>query len=74
MPVGAFGGKQTIQISNLGLIVASLVAVFAPDKTLFWVAGILVGIFSGPNQASSRSLMGRLTPKEKENEFFGFYA
>jgi len=69
-----FGGKETIQISNLGLIVASLVAVFAPDKTIFWIAGVLVGIFSGPNQASSRSLMGRLTPKDKENEFYGFYA
>ncbi len=68
------GGKLTIQISNLGLIIASLVAVFAPDKAIFWVAGILVGIFSGPNQASSRSLMGRLTPKDKVNEFYGFYA
>ncbi len=68
------GGKQTIQISNLGLIVASLVAVFAPDKTVFWIAGTLVGVFAGPNQASSRSLMGRLTPKDKTNEFFGFYA
>jgi UMF1 family MFS transporter len=68
------GGKQTIQISNLGLIVASLIAVFAPDKTIFWIAGILVGIFAGPNQASSRSLMGRLTPKDKQGEFFGFYA
>lgn len=68
------GSKKTIQISNLGLIVASLLAVFAPDKTIFWIAGIIVGIFAGPNQASSRSLMGRLTPKDKENEFFGFFA
>ena len=28
----------------------------------------------GPNQASSRSLMGRLIPKSKENEFYGFFA
>jgi MFS transporter, UMF1 family len=68
------GGKKTIQVSNLGLIVATLIAVFAPDKTVFWIAGILIGIFSGPNQASSRSLMARLTPKEKQNEFYGFYA
>ena len=68
------GGKKTIQISNLGLIVASLVAVFAQDKSVFWIAGILIGIFAGPNQAASRSLMGRLTPKDKRNEFYGFYA
>ena len=28
----------------------------------------------GPNQAASRSLMGRLIPKDKENEFYGFFA
>ena len=28
----------------------------------------------GPNQAASRSLMGRLIPKSKESEFYGFFA
>ena len=28
----------------------------------------------GPNQSGSRSLMARLTPEDKKNEFFGFYA
>lgn len=68
------GGKNTVQISNIGLLVATILAVAAPDKTIFWIAGILVGIFSGPNQAASRSLMGRLVPKDKANEFYGFYA
>ena len=43
-------------------------------KTIFWIAGILIGICSGPNQASSRSLMSRFTPQNKQNEFFGFFA
>lgn len=68
------GGKNTVQISNIGLLLATILAVAAPDKTIFWIAGILVGIFSGPNQAASRSLMGRLVPKDKANEFYGFYA
>ena len=87
------GGKKTIQLSNIGLIIACLIAVSAPNrdlfnftllpyfgsimitgKTLFWLAGILIGIFSGPNQSASRSLMARFVPKEKENEFFGFFA
>ena len=38
------------------------------------MAAGLIGIFSGPNQASSRSLMGRFTPESKKNEFFGFFA
>ncbi len=68
------GGKNTIQLSNLGLIVACSMAVFTTSVTVFWIAGILIGLCSGPNQASSRSLMSRFTPKEKQNEFFGFFA
>jgi MFS transporter, UMF1 family len=68
------GGKKTIQISLYGLIIAAIIAVFSPDKIFFWIAGIIVGIFSGPNQAASRSLMGRFVPPDKENEFFGFFA
>ena len=34
----------------------------------------MVGFSSGPNQSSSRSLMASLTPKDKQNEFFGFFA
>tara|TARA_B100000029_G_scaffold471415_1_gene511057 strand:- start:31 stop:714 length:684 start_codon:yes stop_codon:yes gene_type:complete len=84
------GGKKTIQISNIGLIIAAVIAVTVPNRelfsisypyaisitgtTMFWFSGILIGLFSGPNQSSSRSLMARFTPKGKENEFFGFYA
>ena len=68
------GGKLTIQITLICLIVAGLMAIFAQSKLYFWIAGIIVGIFSGPNQAASRSLMGRFTPKLRENEFYGFFA
>ncbi|MDJ0841786.1 MAG: MFS transporter [Acidobacteriota bacterium] len=68
------GGKRTIIISLLGLFLGTLLAVLAPDRTWFWAGGILVGIFSGPNQSASRSLMARFVPHDKENEFFGFFA
>lgn len=68
------GGKTTLIISLWGLIIAATIAVFAPNKTWFWVASILVGIMSGPNQSASRSLMARFIPDGKENEFFGFFA
>ena len=82
------GGKKTIQLSNYGYIVACLLAVVSPSidqififkaigingELVFWISGVLIGIFSGPNQSASRSLMGRLTPSNKKNEFFGFYA
>jgi len=68
------GGKRTIVVSLLGLITATTVAVLARSAEAFWVAGILTGIFFGPNQAASRSLMGRFVPPDAENEFFGFFA
>lgn len=68
------GGKKTILISLAGLMGAGLLAVFAPWAWAFWIAGLLVGIFSGPNQAASRSLLGRFVPPDKENEFYGFFA
>jgi UMF1 family MFS transporter len=68
------GPKLTLSISLLGLIIATLLAMAAGDKLWFWVAGIMIGIFAGPNQSASRSLMGRLVPKGMLNEFFGFFA
>lgn len=68
------GGKKTIQLSNMALALASLMAMFAPNRTWFWAAGILIGLFAGPNQSASRSLLARFVPPAKENQFFGFFA
>ncbi len=68
------GAKRTLVVSLLGLIAATALAIVATSEALFWVSGVLIGIFAGPNQAASRSLLGRFVPHEKENEFFGFFA
>ena len=68
------GGKTIIQISNIILTLAVVLAVCAPGKAMFWAAGVLVGFFAGPNQSASRSLLGRFVPREKETQFFGFFA
>ncbi len=39
----------------------------------FWVLAICVAIVQGTIQALSRSYFGRLVPKERSNEYFGFY-
>lgn len=68
------GGKKTIIVSLFGLIGATLLATLATSAAGLWAAGILLGIFAGPNQAASRSLMARFVPDDLENEFFGFFA
>lgn len=72
------GVKLVINLTLFVLIFATLLAILAPEtnypKEIFWVAGVLIGLMVGPNQSCSRSLMAQLTPKEKINEFFGFFA
>ena len=40
---------------------------------LFWSMAFLVGTVQGGIQAVSRSYFGKLIPKERSNEFFGFF-
>jgi UMF1 family MFS transporter len=68
------GGKRTVMLSLAALSVAAALAAWAPTATWLWVAAILIGIFVGPNQSASRSLMARMVPEEKQAEFFGFFA
>ena len=68
------GGKRTLFVTLIGLIIGGYWAVSADSKTSLYLAGLWVGIFVGPNQAASRSLLGRFVPREKETEFFGFFA
>ncbi len=68
------GSKRVIVLALIGLIAASLLAVAATTLTGLWAAGIALGIFVGPAQAASRSLMARLTEPEHRAAYFGLYA
>jgi UMF1 family MFS transporter len=69
-----FGGKRTVMFSLVALSAAGALAAWAPNATWLWIAGILIGIFVGPNQSASRSMLARMVPEEKQAEFFGFFA
>ncbi len=43
------------------------------SSTLFWAMAILVGTVQGGIQAVSRSFFGKLIPKKRSNEYFGFF-
>jgi UMF1 family MFS transporter len=68
------GGKKTISISLVLLIVAGTIGVTTSSIAGFWVAATLIGLMMGPNQSASRSLLARLVPEHKHAEFFGLYA
>ncbi len=68
------GGKWVVLVTLVGLTAAAALAALAPNRTWFWVAGIVIGLLVGPNQSASRSLMARFVPKTRSGELFGLYA
>jgi len=45
----------------------------ARGQVLFWIMAGLVGTSQGGIQALSRSQFGRMVPRERSNEYFGFF-
>ncbi|MGI9510259.1 MAG: MFS transporter [Geminicoccaceae bacterium] len=68
------GPKKVILIALAGLMICGLVAVLTTSITVFWINGALLGLFIGPTQAASRTLMVKLAPAEQQTEMFGLYA
>jgi UMF1 family MFS transporter len=72
---------RTMLFFGIGIyFIITFIAFFLPSlpsiqakTTLFWVLSMLVATSQGGIQALSRSLYGKLVPKERSAEFFGFY-
>ncbi|WP_343318953.1 MFS transporter [Arthrobacter sp. TMP15] len=69
-----FGPKAVIVTSLLGLIISATFLFFLHGQTAFWVFGLLLTLFVGPAQSSSRTFIARLAPDGQEGELFGLYA
>lgn len=68
------GAKRTVLIAIAGILIVGLPILVITSKTWFFILGALLGIFFGPAQAASRSLMARMVPKDLETEMFGLFA
>lgn len=68
------GAKPTIVVSLIALLALGAAVLLVESKTAFWVLGVGLGVFVGPAQAASRSMMARLAPPALTTEMFGLYA
>jgi UMF1 family MFS transporter len=68
------GAKRVVAVSIVALAAISISISFLESKTAFWIAAAFMGVFFGPVQASSRSLMARLAPEAMRTKLFGLYA
>ena len=60
-------------LSSQGTTVSGFRSAISLSTVLFWAMAVLVGTVQGGIQAVSRSFFGRLIPKDRSNEFFGFF-
>jgi MFS transporter, UMF1 family len=68
------GPKPVILGSLAALVITSVVLLFAHGATMFWIFGLLLCLWVGPAQSSSRTYVVRLAPAGREGEMFGLYA
>jgi UMF1 family MFS transporter len=68
------GPKPIILVSLAGLVVTATILLFSSGPTLFWVFGLILCLWVGPAQSSSRAYLARLSPVGREGQMFGLYA
>lgn len=68
------GSKPTILIALLAMCAIGVGLIAIDSKTWMWALALPLGLFFGPAQAASRTLMARLAPPHLSAEFFGLYA
>ena len=68
------GPKAVIMTSLIALVATATALLFSSGPVMFWVFGLLLALWVGPAQASSRAYLARLAPEGREGQMFGLYA
>ena len=68
------GPKAVIVGSLVAMLASGTVLLFTSGPRAFWVFGLVLCLFVGPAQSSSRTFLCRLAPPGHEGELFGLYA
>jgi len=70
---GRLGTKRSIMVGLGWYALITIAGYFMSRAWHFWALAFAVGMVQGGTQALSRSLFGRMAPKARSAEFFGFY-
>ena len=70
---GRIGARNGIFLALAVYVAATGYAYFLDDARDFYLLALVVGLVQGGIQSLSRSYYGRLVPRDKSSEFFGFY-
>jgi UMF1 family MFS transporter len=68
------GAKAVILVSLVSLVALGTALLLLRDHAAFWVLGHALGLFVGPAQAASRSLLAHMAPIDARAGYFGLFA
>jgi UMF1 family MFS transporter len=68
------GSQRTVMVALGALIALGTGLLVVEGKPAFWALALALGLFFGPAQAASRTLMARLAPTGEEAAHFGLFA
>ena len=68
------GAKRVISVTLVCWMVLTICAAFVQTHAQFYAIGLVAGAVLGANQATSRALVGQLTPVGNQAEFFSFFS
>ena len=70
----SFGPSLVMRVSLLSLTGLGIIAIMATDKSVFWAASLILGLFIGPCQSAARVWMAKRVPAEHTASMFGLFA
>jgi UMF1 family MFS transporter len=68
------GARTVVLIAVTALALLGTSVLLVRSVRWFWILALALGVFVGPAQAASRSLMAQLAPVGSRNVYFGLYA
>jgi UMF1 family MFS transporter len=68
------GAKRVVMIALCCMVVLGSALLLTGSVTWFWVLAMALGIFMGPAQAASRTLMAQMAPEGQCASHFGLFA
>ncbi len=68
------GAKAAVMVSLICLVALGTALLVIHGRALFWALGCALGLFVGPAQAASRSLLAHMAPPDARAAWFGLFA
>jgi UMF1 family MFS transporter len=68
------GSRRMVLLALVAMIGLGIPLLLTDSETWFWVLALSLGLFFGPAQAASRTLMARMAPPGEAAAWFGLFA